>query len=134
MASLFELEKPPFGQLTKGKSFKGDVDATATLTADDCIEKILESGPDGNITLTLPSAAKIVEKLGQQALLGQTFELTIINTASSGTKTVTLAAPNPAAGSAVVGSGAVPIATSGTFIGRVEDPLKGQEAVAFYRK
>ena len=132
MASLFELQNPPFGQLTKTKGVKLENDGAVTLTTAEIIEGIVEGTPTENVALTTPTGAAIVAALGQQALLHQCFEITIINTATSGTKNFTLTAA--ATGINIVGSAVVAPATSGTFIGRVENPASGQEVVTFYRK
>ena len=82
MATIFELENPAFGQLTKTKNVKSE-NATMTLTTAETIEGIVEGTPSANRTVTTPTAAEILTALGDQNKVGQTFELTIVNKATS---------------------------------------------------
>ena len=74
MASIFELQNPPFGQLTKTKVIKTE-NAAMTLTTAELIEGIVDGTPTGNRTITTPTAAEIITALGIQNKVGQCFEL-----------------------------------------------------------
>jgi len=114
MASLFELQNPNFGQLTKTKVIKTE-NAAMTLTTAELIEGIVDGTPTGNRTVTTPTAAEILTALGVQNKVGQTFELTIVNKATSTHKFTLTAGSNVT----IVGDADVAAATSGTFIFRV---------------
>ena len=114
MASLFELQNPNFGQLTKTKVIKTE-NAAMTLTTAELIEGIVDGTPTGNRTVTTPTAAEILTALGVQNKVGQTFELTIVNKATS-THKFTLTAGSDVT---IVGDADVAAATSGSFIFRV---------------
>ena len=111
MASLFELQNPNFGQLTKTKVIKTE-NAAMTLTTAELIEGIVDGTPTGNRTVTTPTAAEILTALGVQNKVGQTFELTIVNKATS-THKFTLTAGSDVT---IVGDADVAAATSGSFI------------------
>ena len=125
MASIFELQNPPFGQLTKTKVIKTE-NGAMTLTTAELIEGIVDGTPTGNRTITTPTAAAIITALGIQNKVGQTFELTIVNKATS-THKFTLTAGS---GVTIVGDAEVAAATSGTFIFRVTSST----AVSAFRK
>ena len=77
MASLFELQNPNFGQLTKTKVIKTENGAHVLTTAE-IIEGIVDGTPTGNRTITTPTAAEILTALGTQNKVGQCFELTVV--------------------------------------------------------
>tara|TARA_R100001015_G_C4635152_1_gene203732 strand:+ start:7506 stop:7883 length:378 start_codon:yes stop_codon:yes gene_type:complete len=114
MASLFELQNPNFGQLTKTKVIKTENGAHSLTTAE-LIEGIVDGTPTGNRTVTTPTAAEILTALGVQNKVGQTFELTIVNKAASTHKFTLTAGSNVT----IVGDADVAAATSGSFIFRV---------------
>ena len=115
MARLFELQNPNFGQLTKTKVIKTE-NGAHTLTTAELIEGIV----------TTPTAAEILTALGSQNKVGQTFELTIVNKATS-THKFTLTAGSDVT---IVGDADVVAASSGTFIFRVTSST----AVSAFRK
>ena len=82
MASIFGLQNPPFGQLTKTKVIKTE-NGAMTLTTAELIEGIVDGTPTGNRTITTPTAAEILTALGVQNKVGQTFGLTVVNKAAS---------------------------------------------------
>jgi hypothetical protein len=125
MASLFELQNPNFGQLTKTKVIKTE-NGAHTLTTAELIEGIVDGTPTGNRAVTTPSAADILTALGVQNKVGQTFELTIVNKATS-THKFTLTAGSDVT---IVGDADVVAASSGTFIFRVTSST----AVSAFRK
>ena len=125
MASIFELQNPPFGQLTKTKVIKTE-NAAMTLTTAELIEGIVDGTPTGNRTITTPTAAEIITALGIQNKVGQCFELTIVNKAAS-THKFTLTAGS---GVTIVGEPDVTADSSGTFIFRVTSST----AVSAFRK
>ena len=125
MATIFELQNPPFGQLTKTKVIKTE-NAAHTLTTAEIIEGIVDGTPTGNRTITTPTAAEIISALGTQSGVGQCFELTIVNKAAS-THKFTLTAGS---GVTIVGEPDVTADSSGTFIFRVSSST----AVSAFRK
>ena len=125
MASLFELQNPNFGQLTKTKVIKTE-NGAHTLTTAELIEGIVDGTPTGNRAVTTPSAADILTALGVQNKVGQTFELTIVNKATS-THKFTLTAGSDVT---IVGDADVVAASSGTFVFRVTSST----AVSAFRK
>ena len=125
MATIFELQNPPFGQLTKTKVIKTE-NAAHTLTTAEIIEGIVDGTPTGNRAITTPTAAEIISALGTQSGVGQCFELTIVNKAAS-THKFTLTAGS---GVTIVGEPDVTADTSGTFIFRVTSST----AVSAFRK
>ena len=125
MASIFELQNPPFGQLTKTRVIKTENGAN-TLTTAELIEGIVDGTPTGNRAVTTPTAAEIITALGIQNKVGQTFELTIVNKATSTHKFTLTAGSNVT----IVGDAEVAAATSGTFIFRVTSAT----AVSAFRK
>ena len=125
MASIFELQNPPFGQLTKTKVIKTE-NAAMTLTTAELIEGIVDGTPTGNRTITTPTAAEIITALGIQNKVGQCFELTVVNKAAS-THKFTLTAGS---GVTIVGEPDITADTSGTFIFRVSSST----AVSAFRK
>ena len=125
MATIFELQNPPFGQLTKTKVIKTE-NAAHTLTTAEIIEGIVDGTPTGNRTITTPTAAEIISALGTQSGVGQCFELTIVNKAAS-THKFTLTAGS---GVTIVGEPDITADTSGTFIFRVSSST----AVSAFRK
>ena len=125
MASIFELQNPPFGQLTKTKVIKTE-NGAHTLTNDELIEGIVDGTPTGNRAITTPTAAEIISALGTQSGVGQCFELTIVNKAAS-THKFTLTAGS---GVTIVGEPDVTADSSGTFIFRVSSST----AVSAFRK
>ena len=125
MASLFELQNPNFGQLTKTKVIKTE-NGAHTLTTAELIEGIVDGTPTGNRAVTTPTAAEILTALGVQNKVGQTFELTIVNKATS-THKFTLTAGSDVT---IVGDADVVAASSGTFIFRVTSST----AVSAFRK
>ena len=125
MASLFELQNPNFGQLTKTKVIKTE-NGAHTLTTAELIEGIVDGTPTGNRTVTTPTAAEILTALGTQNKVGQTFELTIVNKATS-THKFTLTAGSDVT---IVGDADVVAASSGTFVFRVTSST----AVSAFRK
>jgi len=126
MASIFELETPPFGRHSTGKLLVAATDANTTLTAAQACGSITTMTPTANRTLTTPTGAEIIAELGLQAKIGQTFEVNVVNLAAS-TYTVTFTAG--ASGVTVTGAAAVAAATGGTFTGRVATA----STVVFYR-
>ena len=125
MATIFELQNPPFGQLTKTKVIKTE-NGAHTLTPAEIIEGIVDGTPTGNRTITTPTAAEIISALGTQSGVGQCFELTIVNKAAS-THKFTLTAGS---GVTIVGEPDVTADSSGTFIFRVSSST----AVSAFRK
>ena len=125
MASLFELQNPNFGQLTKTKVIKTE-NGAHTLTTAELIEGIVDGTPTGNRAVTTPTAAEILTALGVQNKVGQTFELTIVNKATS-THKFTLTAGSDVT---IVGDADVVAASSGTFVFRVTSST----AVSAFRK
>jgi len=125
MASLFELQNPNFGQLTKTKVIKTE-NGAHTLTTAELIEGIVDGTPTGNRAVTTPTAAEILTALGAQNKVGQTFELTIVNKATS-THKFTLTAGSDVT---IVGDADVVAASSGTFVFRVTSST----AVSAFRK
>ena len=125
MATIFELENPPFGQLTKTKNVKSE-NATMILTTAEIIEGIVEGTPSANRTVTTPTAAAILTALGNQNKVGQTFELTIVNKATSTHKFTLTAGSNVT----IIGQPEVAPFTSGTFVFRVTSST----AVTAFRK
>ena len=125
MASLFELQNPNFGQLTKTKVIKTE-NGAHTLTTAELIEGIVDGTPTGNRAVTTPTAAEILTALGAQNKVGQTFELTIVNKATSTHKFTLTAGSNVT----IVGDADVVAASSGTFIFRVTSST----AVSAFRK
>ena len=125
MASLFELQNPNFGQLTKTKVIKTE-NGAHTLTTAELIEGIVDGTPTGNRTVTTPTAAEILTALGVQNKVGQTFELTIVNKATSTHKFTLTAGSNVT----IVGDADVVAASSGTFVFRVTSST----AVSAFRK
>ena len=122
---LFELQNPNFGQLTKTKVIKTE-NGAHTLTTAELIEGIVDGTPTGNRAVTTPTAAAILTALGIQNKVGQTFELTIVNKATSTHKFTLTAGSNVT----IVGDAEVAAATSGTFIFRVTSAT----AVSAFRK
>ena len=90
------------------------------------IEGIVDGTPTGNRAVTTPTAAAIISALGTQGGVGQTFELTIVNKATS-THKFTLTAGS---GVTIVGDADVAAASSGTFLVRVTSST----AVSAFRK
>ena len=125
MASLFELQNPNFGQLTKTKVIKTE-NGAHTLTAAEIIEGIVDGTPTGNRAITTPTAAEILTALGTQNKVGQCFELTVVNKAAS-THKITLTAGSDVT---IVGEPDITADTSGTFIFRVTSST----AVSAFRK
>ncbi len=125
MATIFELQNPPFGQLTKTKVIKTE-NGAHTLTTAEIIEGIVDGTPTGNRAITTPTAAEIISALGTQSGVGQCFELTIVNKATS-THKFTLTAGS---GVTIVGEPDVTADSSGTFIFRVSSST----AVSAFRK
>ena len=125
MATIFELQNPPFGQLTKTMVIKTE-NGAHTLTTAEIIEGIVDGTPTGNRAITTPTAAEIISALGTQSGVGQCFELTIVNKAAS-THKFTLTAGS---GVTIVGEPDVTADTSGTFIFRVSSST----AVSAFRK
>ena len=125
MASLFELQNPNFGQLTKTKVIKTENGAHVLTTAE-IIEGIVDGTPTGNRTITTPTAAEILTALGTQNKVGQCFELTVVNKAAS-THKFTLTAGSDVT---IVGEPDITADTSGTFIFRETSST----AVSAFRK
>ena len=125
MATIFELQNPPFGQLTKTKVIKTE-NGAHTLTTAEIIEGIVDGTPTGNRAITTPTAAEIISALGTQSGVGKCFELTIVNKAAS-THKFTLTAGS---GVTIVGEPDVTADSSGTFIFRVSSST----AVSAFRK
>ena len=125
MATIFELQNPPFGQLTKTKVIKSE-NGAHTLTTAEINEGIVDGTTTGNRAITTPTAAEIISALGTQSGVGQCFELTIVNKAAS-THKFTLTAGS---GVTIVGEPDVTADTSGTFIFRVTSST----AVSAFRK
>ena len=125
MATIFELQNPPFGQLTKTKVIKTE-NGAHTLTTAEIIEGIVDGTPTGNRAITTPTAAEIISALGTQSGVGQCFEHTIVNKAAS-THKFTLTAGS---GVTIVGEPDITADTSGTFIFRVSSST----AVSAFRK
>ena len=125
MATIFELQNPPFGQLTKTKVIKTE-NGAHTLTTAEIIEGIVDGTPTGNRAITTPTAAEIISALGTQSGVGQCFELTIVNKAAS-THKFTLTAGS---GVTIDGEPDVTADSSGTFIFRVSSST----AVSAFRK
>ena len=125
MATIFELQNPPFGQLTKTKVIKTE-NGAHTLTTAEIIEGIVDGTPTGNRAITTPTAAEIISALGTQSGVGQCFDLTIVNKAAS-THKFTLTAGS---GVTIVGEPDITADSSGTFIFRVSSST----AVSAFRK
>ena len=87
---------------------------------------IVDGTPTGNRAITTPTAAEIISALGTQSGVGQCFELTIVNKATS-THKFTLTAGS---GVTIVGEPDVTADSSGTFIFRVSSST----AVSAFRK
>jgi hypothetical protein len=126
MASIFELQDPNFGRLTKAKTVVAGGDEATTLTAAQCIESIVTVTPTAARTYTTATAALILAELGINNKVGQTFEITFVNLAAS-TYALTVAG-----GTSVTlsGSATVSAASSATFCGRVAS----SSAITLYRK
>ena len=125
MATIFELQNTPFGQLTKTKVIITE-NGAHTLNTSEIIEGIVDGTPTGNRAITTPTAAEIISALGTQSGVGQCFELTIVNKAAS-THKFTLTAGS---GVTIVGEPDVTADSSGTFIFRVSSST----AVSAFRK
>lgn len=115
MASVFELQNPNFGRLTKAKALLSGGDEATTLTAAQSIETIVSVTPTAGRTYTTATAADILTELGINNKVGQTFELIFVNLASA-THALTVAGGTTVT---VVGSATVAAATSATYLGRV---------------
>jgi hypothetical protein len=126
MASIFELETPPFGRHSAGKLLVEATNADTVLTAAQACGSIVTMTPSTGRTLTTPTGAAIIAELGLQAKIGQTFEVSVINLAGA-THAITFTAG--ATGVTVVGNAVVAAASGGTFTGRVASAT----TVVFYR-
>ena len=126
MASIFELETPPFGRHSTGKLLLAAADENTTLSAAQACGSIVTMTPSTGRTLTTPIGTAIIAELGLQAKIGQTFEVSVVNLAGA-THAITFTAG--ATGVTVVGSATVAAATGGTFTGRVATA----STVVFYR-
>jgi hypothetical protein len=126
MASIFELETPPFGRHSTGKLLVEATNADTVLTAAQACGSIVTMTPSTGRAITTPTGAAIIAELGLQAKIGQTFEVNVVNLAGS-THAITFTAG--ATGVTVVGSATVAAATGGTFTGRVATA----STVVFYR-
>ena len=126
MASLFELQDPNFGRLTKAKTVVAGTDAATTLTAAQSIESIVTVTPTAARTYTTATAALILAELGINNKVGQTFEITFVNLAAA-THALTVAGGTSVT---VSGSATVSAATSATFIGHVAS----SSTITLYRK
>jgi len=127
MASVFELQDPNFGRLTKTRTVVAGDDAATTLTAAQCIESIITVTPTTGRAYTTATGAAILSELGINNKVGQSFEVTIVNLAAS-THAITFTAG--ATGVTITGLATVAANTSATFVGRVAS----SSAVVFYRK
>jgi hypothetical protein len=126
MASIFELEQANFGRATQGRVLLAGGNADTTLTAAQSVESLITVTPSTGRTYTTATAAEIISELGDSAMVGQCFEVTIVNLAGA-THAITFAG---GASVSVSGSVTVAAASSATFIGRVAS----SSTVIFYRK
>jgi hypothetical protein len=126
MASIFELEQANFGRATQGRVLLAGGNADTTLTAAQSVESLITVTPSTGRTYTTATAAEIISELGDSAMVGQCFEVTIVNLAGA-THAVTFAG---GANVTVTGSATVAAASSATFVGRVAT----SSTVIFYRK
>jgi hypothetical protein len=127
MASIFELEQANFGRATEGRVLLAGGNADTTLTAAQSVESLITVTPSTGRTYTTATAAEIISELGDSAMVGQCFEVTIVNLAGA-THAITFAGGG--ANVTVTGSATVAAASSGTFVGRVAT----SSTVIFYRK
>jgi len=126
MASIFELEQANFGRATQGRVLLAGGNADTTLTAAQSVESLITVTPTTGRTYTTATAAEIISELGDSAMVGQCFEVTIVNLAGA-THAITFAGGTSVT---VTGSATVAAASSGTFVGR----MATSSTVIFYRK
>jgi hypothetical protein len=126
MASIFELEQANFGRATQGRVLLAGGNADTTLTAAQSVESLITVTPSTGRTYTTATAAEIISELGDSGMVGQCFEVTIVNLAGA-THAITFAG---GANVTVTGSATVAAASSATFVGRVAT----SSTVIFYRK
>lgn len=126
MASIFELEQANFGRATQGRVLLAGGNADTTLTAAQSIESLITVTPTAGRTYTTATAAEIISELGDSGMVGQCFEVTIVNLAGA-THAITFAGGTSVT---VSGSATVAAASSATFVGRVAT----SSTVIFYRK
>jgi hypothetical protein len=126
MASIFELEQANFGRATQGRVLLAGGNADTTLTAAQSVESLITVTPSTGRTYTTATAAEIISELGDSAMVGQCFEVTIVNLAGA-THAITFAGGTSVS---VTGSATVAAASSATFVGRVAT----SSTVIFYRK
>jgi hypothetical protein len=100
--------------------------ADTTLTAAQSVESLITVTPSTGRTYTTATAAEIISELGDSGMVGQCFEVTIVNLAGA-THAITFAG---GANVTVTGSATVAAASSATFVGRVAT----SSTVIFYRK
>jgi hypothetical protein len=130
----FHLDKPVFtGVVCQFRPITTPVGtANATLTAEQTVEGVVAMTPTAARTLTTATAAAIVAAIGVPVQIGTTFELTVINGASSHALTLTA----PTSGGITLGGDSamatISASTSATYIGRVTGV--STPAVTFYRK
>lgn len=127
MASIFELEQANFGRATQGRVLLAGSNADTTLTAAQSIESLITVTPTAGRTYTTATAADIISELGDSAMVGQCFEITIVNLAGA-THAITFAGGGGSV--SVVGSATVAAASSATFVGR----MATSSTIIFYRK
>ena len=126
MASIFELEQANFGRATQGRVLLAGGNADTTLTAAQSVESLITVTPTTGRTYTTATAAEIISELGDSAMVGQCFEVTIVNLAGA-THAITFAGGTSVT---VTGSATVAAASSATFVGR----MATSSTVIFYRK
>lgn len=126
MASIFELEQANFGRATQGRVLLAGGNADTTLTAAQSVESLITVTPSTGRTYTTATAAEIISELGDSGMVGQCFEVTIVNLAGA-THAITFAGGTSVS---VTGSATVAAASSATFVGRVAT----SSTVIFYRK
>ena len=125
MASLFDLGDIPVG-LIPGSMSLAEPTATATLSATNSHNVIIRGVPTAAATYTTATASAILAALGDDTVIGTTFQVVVIN-ASAGAFTITLAG-----GTNVTVSGVATVAqnASKVFLGRVTSTTT--PAITFY--
>lgn len=104
--------------------------ATATLTADELLNRIITSSTAAAVTLTLPTAADMVSTLTLEKK-NDSFEFTVINTGSS--NDITVAVPGSSGVDAIIGSVTVAANSSAQFRIRAVNVTALSENVQVFR-
>jgi len=130
----FHLDAPNFGRMSEKRSIKAATNANTELTAAETVGGIVTMTPaTSDKTLTTATASAIVSLLGDGAVIGSSFELTVVNGAAAD-RAITLTAPTSGGITlgGVAGMATVAAASSATYVGYVTNV--GTPAVTFYRK